>query len=45
VNPSAEVNEFKLVVTNNRGETASRKVVIRVNGADGDFEFGPITLQ
>ena len=44
-NPSAEVNEFKLVVTNNRGETASRKVVLRVNGADGDFEFGPITPE
>ena len=42
-NPSAQVNEFNLVVRNSNNITASRKVTIRVNGADGNVDFEPIT--
>ena len=41
-NPSAAVNEFNLVVRNDNGRTASRRVTIRVNGADGNVDFEPI---
>ena len=41
-NPSAEVNVFNLRVTNSNNFSATRKVEIRVNGADGNVEFEPI---